>query len=147
MKNELLEFCKYLSENNFIQKSVNHDDITNKFIKLQSEKFHGGLNDIAEIVAKILFLDVSDLKKRTRKREVVEARQISMWMMHHYTKLNLAAIGAYFENENGVSFDHSTVLHACKTVNDLRQSNRVFREKFEEIENAIKTKFESNAKD
>ena len=146
MKNELIDFCKYLSENNFIQKSVNHDDITNKFIKLQSEKLHG-LNDIAEIVAKILFLDASDLKKRTRKREVVEARQIAMWLMHHYTKLSLAAIGAYFENENGVSFDHATVLHACKTVNDLKETNRVFREKFEEIENLIKTKLKSNAKD
>lgn len=146
MKNELIEFCKYLSENNLIQKSVNHDDITNKFIKLHSEKLHG-LNDIAEIVAKSLFLDVSDLNKRTRKREVVEARQIAMCMMHRYTKLSLAGIGAYFENENGVSFDHATVLHACKTVNDLKETNRVFRERFEEIENLIKTKFESNAKD
>lgn len=145
MKKELMEFCKYLSENNLIQKSVNHDDITNKFIKLQSEKLHG-LNNIAEIVAKSLFLDVQDLKKRTRKREVVEARQIAMWLMHHYTKLSLAAIGAYFENKNGISFDHATVLHACRTVNNLRESNRVFREKFEEIETLIKTKFESNAK-
>lgn len=146
MKNELMEFCKYLLKNNLIQKSVNHDDITNKFIKLQSEKLHG-LNDIAEIVAKSLFLDVSDLKKRTRKREVVEARQITMWLMHHYTKLSLAAIAAYFENENGISFDHATVLHACRTVNDLKETNRIFRERFEEIENLIKTKFESNAKD
>jgi len=106
-----------------------------------------GLNDIAEIVAKSLFLDVLDLKKRTRKREVVEARQISMWLMHHYTKLSLAAIGAYFESENCLHFDHATVFHACRTVNNLKETNRAFRKKFEEIENLIKTKFESNAKD
>lgn len=145
MKNVLIEFCKYLSENNFIQKSVNHDDITNKFIKLQSEKFHG-LNDIAEIVAKSLFLDVSELKKRTRKREVVEARQIAMFFMHKYTKISLAGIGAYFKNENGLFYDHATVLHACRTVIDLAETNRAFREKFEEIEKLIKTKFEINEK-
>lgn len=136
MKRELTEFCTFLSDEKIIKKTVNHDDIISKFIKLHTDKVHN-LTGIADIVCGCVFLNIEDLRLRTRKREIVEARQIAMWMMHHYTKLSLAVIGAYFTKPDKTVFDHATVLHAIRTVNNLRESNKEFRDKFETVKLAV----------
>jgi len=68
---------------------------------------------------------------KTRKREIVIARQVSMYYMKENTRLSLAHIGAYFLR------DHATVLHACKTVNNLRDTDREFRSDMVRICNKI----------
>jgi chromosomal replication initiation ATPase DnaA len=54
-------------------------------------------------------------------------------MLRHYTTLSLKSIGEYFEDNNLNTFDHATVLFAVNTVNDLRETNREFRDRFERI--------------
>lgn len=139
MKAELSAFCDFLIDEKVVKDSINQEDIIEKFIKLHTDKVHN-LTEIADIVCGCVYLNIDDLKLRTRKREIVEARHIAMWMMHHYTKLSLAAIGAYFTKPDGTVFDHATVLYACRTVNNLRQSNKVFREKFDDIHEKVKAR-------
>lgn len=67
-------------------------------------------------------LTITQLKQRTRKREIVQVRQLGMWWLKNNSKLSLAAIGGIFGG-----FDHATVLHACKTVDNLRETNVEFR--------------------
>jgi chromosomal replication initiator protein len=52
-------------------------------------------------------------KKRTRA--IARPRQTAMWLAKELTPFSYPAIGDAFGNR-----DHTTVLHACRTINDLR---------------------------
>ncbi len=78
-------------------------------------------------------LGVSDFREKTRKREVVEARQIAMYFYKKRTRLSLAQIGMQLGNK-----DHATVLHACKTVKNLSESDKDFATKFEDVQEYLK---------
>lgn len=71
----------------------------------------------------------------TRKREVVEARQITMYVLKQRTNLSLAAIGAVCGNK-----DHSTVLHALKTVENLLITDKKFTANYEPLLNQFNLK-------
>jgi len=69
------------------------------------------------------------LEGRTRKREVVEARQIAMFFIKKKTHMSLKGIGLLFGGR-----DHSTVIHANQTVTDLIEYDKKFQQKVEMIE-------------
>jgi chromosomal replication initiator protein len=71
-------------------------------------------------------------KSKTRKREVVQARQISMYFSKKMTKSSLASIGAHCGGK-----DHATVLHACRTVNNLQETDKHFRKYLEDLEKKL----------
>jgi chromosomal replication initiator protein len=73
------------------------------------------------------------MQSKTRKREIVQARQVSMFFSKNMTKSSLASIGAQIGGK-----DHATVLHACKTVNNLIDTDKHFRHQISEIEKKIK---------
>lgn len=77
---------------------------------------------IANIVAAGLDISLSDMRSNTRKRPVVEARQIAMYLIRKHTDEIFSNIGKMFGGR-----DHSTVLYACRTVEDLRETNKVFK--------------------
>ena len=70
---------------------------------------------------------------KTRKREIVQARQIAMFFAKGLTKSSLATIGSQIGGK-----DHATVLHACKTVNNLIDTDKRFRCYIDEIEKKLK---------
>ncbi len=72
--------------------------------------------------------DFNDIK--TREREFIEPIYVAMTMAMDNTKLSLASIGGKFNGR-----DHSTVLHAHKTIDNLIDTDKVFRLKFQ---NALK---------
>jgi chromosomal replication initiator protein len=72
------------------------------------------------------------MKSKTRKREVVQARQIAMYFSKSLTKSSLANIGMHCGGK-----DHATVLHACRTVNNLMDTDKKFRSYIEELEKKI----------
>ena len=69
---------------------------------------------------------------KTRKREIVQARQIAMYLSRSMTKTSLASIGEALGGK-----DHATVLHACNTVNDLVDTDRNFRSYLHDIEKML----------
>lgn len=89
---------------------------------------------IEHAVCSVWQLTPSKLHERTRKRKIVEARQLVFWYMTRLTKLSLADIGFIY----GEGYDHATVLHAKKTVNNMRDTNQEFREKLEQVEAQMK---------
>ena len=90
------------------------------------------LENIERAVCKFYNIQGSDLRKKVRKREVVQPRQVSMNLSHYKTKHSLAAIGEYFGG-----FDHATVLHARNTVDNLLETNKIFKQEFEQIEQSL----------
>lgn len=97
------------------------------------------IDKIKEIVERLTKITPGSIDIKTRKRVIVEARQISMVMSKLLTKHSLAKIG----EEHGGK-DHATVIHAVKTVGSLYYSDRIFREKVNPIIEELKceTKFE-----
>ena len=69
---------------------------------------------------------------KTRKREIVQARQIAMYLSRNLTKTSLSSIGAQLGGK-----DHATVLHACNTVGDLMDTDRSFRGYVHDIERSL----------
>ncbi|MEL6413198.1 MAG: helix-turn-helix domain-containing protein, partial [Bacteroidota bacterium] len=70
---------------------------------------------------------------KSRKREVVLARQTAMYLSKKYTNHSLKSIGDYFGGR-----DHSTVIHALQTINDLLDTNPPFRRSLEDLQHKIK---------
>ncbi len=84
------------------------------------------IDEIAGRIAEIYGVPVETMKKKTRKREVVVARQVCMTILKMLTRHSLKAIGDYFGKR-----DHTTVIHSMQTVNALCRFNADFRDDFE----------------
>jgi chromosomal replication initiation ATPase DnaA len=73
----------------------------------------------------------TQIRYKTRKREIVVTRQLIMYFVHQFTKLSLAKNGAL------VGKNHATVLHAIKTITNLAETDKQFRAKLERIKDEI----------
>lgn len=87
---------------------------------------------IQEIVCDYFNLPHDAIQSKTRKREIVQARQIAMYMSRNLTKVSLASIGSQIGGK-----DHATVLHAYNTVCDLIDTNRTFKQYITDIEKIL----------
>jgi chromosomal replication initiator protein len=88
---------------------------------------------IQELVAGHFELPVEILQGKTRKRQVVIARQLSMYLAKQLTDQSLKAIGANFGGR-----DHSTVIYSCKTVQDLMETDAIFKDAVSDLQRKIK---------
>ncbi|MBR1792864.1 MAG: chromosomal replication initiator protein DnaA [Bacteroidales bacterium] len=121
------------------QSSLNRKQITLDLAKQMIDKFVKNserditIDYIQKIVCDYFSLPVDSIQSRTRKREIVQARQLAMYFAKKLTKSSLATIGMQCGNK-----DHATVLHACKTVANLAETDKTFRYYVEEIEKRFK---------
>jgi len=90
---------------------------------------------IQKTIAEYYHLKIEDLKAKTRKKEVVIARQLAMYFAKDYTNLSLKSIGYHFGGR-----DHSTVIHAVQTVNDMYDVDSRFRSSVDELKKKLKMK-------
>jgi len=90
---------------------------------------------IQKTVAEYFHLKTEDLKDKTRKKEVVIARQLAMYFSKEYTNHSLKSIGYHFGGR-----DHSTVIHAVQTVNDMYDVDNRFRSSVDELKKKLKMK-------
>lgn len=70
---------------------------------------------------------------KTRKKEIVGARQIEMYFSKIYTEESLKTIGKYLGGK-----DHATVLHSIGVVNNLYDTEKAYREDIDNIDKRIK---------
>jgi chromosomal replication initiator protein len=120
------------------QASLNKKAITLDLAKQMIDKFvkntarEVSIDYIQKVVCDYFDLPIEMLKSKTRKREVVQARQISMYFSKKMTKSSLASIGAHCGGK-----DHATVLHACRTVTNLSETDKQFRVYLEDLEKKL----------
>ena len=120
------------------QASLNKKSITLDLAKQMVDKFvkntarEVSIEYIQKVVCDYFDLPLEILKSKTRKREVVQARQISMYFSKKMTKSSLANIGAHCGGK-----DHATVLHACRTVMNLSETDKQFRAYLEDLEKKL----------
>jgi len=90
------------------------------------------IEHIIEVVCGYLALDPERFNSPERTREIAQARQIAMYLAKQHTKAPLAMIGAAIGGRN-----HATVLHSCKAVSNLLETDKAFRRQVEEIEKQV----------
>jgi chromosomal replication initiator protein len=106
-------------------------DMIDKLIK--NTKREISIDYIQKVVCNYFNIPVDHIQSKTRKREIVQARQVAMFFSKSMTKASLATIGTQIGGK-----DHATVLHACKTVNNLIETDKRFRIQIDEIEKKLK---------
>ena len=90
------------------------------------------LEQISSEVSKAYNVSNKQLIGKTRKMEVVQARHISMFLCREMTSCSLLSIGSYFGNR-----DHSTVIHACKVIEDKITNDSSFAKDIKNIKNQL----------
>jgi len=86
------------------------------------------IDNIQKMVCEYYDVPYEKLQQKTRKREIVQARQITMYLAKAFTKNSLKTIGEHFGGR-----DHTTVIHSCQTVKDLMDTDSVFKENVIEL--------------
>jgi chromosomal replication initiator protein len=120
------------------QSSFNKKEVTIELAKSVVEKFvknvkrEISIDYIQKIVSDYFQLDLETLQSKTRKRHVVQARQLAMFFAKKFTKASLANIGSQIGDR-----DHATVLHACKTVDNLVATDKQFKKFVDDINSKL----------
>ncbi len=122
-----------IAQSSLNKKAVNLElakQMIDKFVKNTAREV--SIDYIQKVVCDYFDLPIELLKSKTRKREIVQARQIAMFFAKKMTKSSLASIGAHCGGK-----DHATVLHACRTVNNLQETDKHFRKYLDDLEKKL----------
>ena len=93
------------------------------------------IDDILEKVCHHYGVTQQSVFSKSRKRDYVQVRQISMYLAQKHTKLSAARIGQLIGNR-----DHSTVIHSCNTIEKRLKIDKAFVAELSSIENSFKLK-------
>ena len=120
------------------QSSLNKKAITVELTQQIIERFvrntvkEVSVEYIINVVCDYFNLPIEQLSQKTRKHQVVQARQIAMYLSKKYSNASLSSIGKQCGNK-----DHATVHHACKTVSDRLETDKQFKVMLADIEKKI----------
>ncbi|GAA4319946.1 chromosomal replication initiator protein DnaA [Compostibacter hankyongensis] len=120
------------------QSSLNKKDIDldlarkvlKSFVKTSSKEIT--ISSIQKMVCDYFSVPYDKVLQKTRKREIVQARQITMFLAKQFTKNSLKTIGEHFGGR-----DHTTVIHSCQTVKDLMDTDNAFKESVSELQQKV----------
>ncbi|WP_418511884.1 chromosomal replication initiator protein DnaA [Corallibacter sp.] len=118
-----------IAQSSFNKKEITIDlakQVVEKFVK--NTKREVSIDYIQKVVSDYFQMDIDTLQSKTRKRHIVQARQLAMFFAKKFTKASLASIGSQIGKR-----DHATVLHACKTVDNLSATDKQFRKYVEDL--------------
>lgn len=93
------------------------------------------IDDIVETVCHHYNVTVTAVNSKSRKRDYVVARQVTMYLAQKYTKMPASRIGKLVGNR-----DHSTVIHSCTKVEERLKIDAGFSDELVSIENGLKVK-------
>ncbi len=149
---EVIEYLAYSIDTNvrelegvitnlIAQSTLNRKDIDLDLAKealsniVQDIDVEVNIDYIQKYVSNYFDVSIDNLKAKTRKREIVVARQVAMYLAKEFTNMSLKSIGYHFGNR-----DHSTVIHAITTVNDMMDTDAKFLSTMEDILKKVKMK-------
>ncbi|TQD39329.1 chromosomal replication initiator protein DnaA [Haloflavibacter putidus] len=104
--------------------------IVENYVKCTKKEI--SIDHIQKVVSDYFQMDVDTLQSKTRKRHIVQARQIAMFFAKKLTKASLASIGTQIGKR-----DHATVLHACKTVKNLTTTDKEFKRFVDDLDKKL----------
>lgn len=109
------------------------------FASERLDKGRDGFTDgatIIRLVVKHTGVTRAELASDRRRASLVRVRQIACWLMRHHTKLSFPQIGERLGGR-----DHTTVLHAVRKIDDLRERDPAIKQLTDELSEIIKAEF------
>ena len=100
-------------------------------IKEQQENIT--MEDIIKVVSEELNIKPSEIKSKSRSRQIVNARRIVMYLARNLTPNSMPALAQYFGMK-----DHTSVSHAMKKINEIMEKDENFKVQIEELTHKIK---------
>lgn len=112
-------------------------DLVERVVKraIKTDNIPLTIDDILEHVCRHYGVTPNDVKGKSRKREVVVPRQLSMYLAKKYTNMPVSRIGKLIGSR-----DHSTVLHSIEQIEETINSNKSFAKEVKEIEHSLDIK-------
>jgi chromosomal replication initiator protein len=105
-------------------------EVLNQFVSQLNKELT--VANISALVSEHFSVSLEKIQGKTRKREVVMARQLSMYLAKNYTTQPLKEIGKNFGGR-----DHSTVIYSIKAVQDLMDTDHLFKDTVAELEKKV----------
>jgi chromosomal replication initiator protein len=103
--------------------------------QLEEEEKNISIDDIVKHVSKEQNVKIADIKSKKRKKDIVKARRIAIYLARNLTPNSMPQIAVYFGMR-----DHTTVSHAMKKIKELIKEDEDFALLLEELSNKIKSK-------
>ena len=91
------------------------------------------LDKIVEEVSNIYNISQEDIYGKSRKAEIVQARQLSIYLAQLHTQLSVSKIGLLIGNKN-----HATVLHSIKAIKNRLKTDKALKEQIDELSDILK---------
>ncbi|MBQ1173721.1 MAG: chromosomal replication initiator protein DnaA [Alistipes sp.] len=108
-------------------------DILKVYVKLTQREIT--IDHIVKVVCEYYDIELDTFNSTKRTRDVAQARQVAMFLAKQHTKAPLTVIGSSIGGRN-----HATVLHSCKAVADMMDTDKTFKAQIEEIEKIVLNK-------
>lgn len=105
-------------------------DILKVYVKLTQREIT--IDHIVKVVCEYYNIELDTFNSQKRTRDVAQARQVAMYLSKQHTKAPLTVIGSSIGGRN-----HATVLHSCKAVADMMDTDKQFKLQIEEIERIV----------
>jgi len=115
-----------------------HQNITLEFAKnvlkeqLLEKRSHISIENIMQIISKELNVKPSEIRSKSRSRNIVNARRIAIFLARELTSNSMPKLAQYFGMK-----DHTAISHTMKKIQTLRKEDESFRLKIEELNNKI----------
>ncbi|GHT28037.1 chromosomal replication initiator protein DnaA [Bacteroidia bacterium] len=104
--------------------------VVNKTVKAKKKQIT--VDKIQNVVSTYFNIELKEIHSKSRKREIVQARQVTMFLSKKYTDYSYSHIGSLVGQR-----DHATVLHACKAIQNSLDVDRSFRTAMNDIETRL----------
>jgi chromosomal replication initiator protein len=123
-----------LAQSTLIKKEITIDLVSEMLDKLVlTTKRDISIDEIKKTVCEFFELSHDKLLSNTKKREIAQARQIAMYLSKNHTKYSAVQIGTQIGGK-----DHTTVLYACKVVQNLIDTDKSFRKTMQNLEKKLR---------
>ena len=130
-----LEGCliKLLANSSLNSKEINFDLVKQTVREVSTNKHVNiSIDYITKIVCEYYSVDENKVREKNRRKEVVLARQVAMFLSKQLTKSSLKTIGLHFGGR-----DHSTVIHAQSTIEDMIKQDTHLADVISSLKNKI----------
>lgn len=120
---------RVIANSRFTGEEISNDQVRESLrdlIAIQDRQI--GIDNIQKTVADYYKIRLADLQSKTRTRSIARPRQVAMALAKEMTNHSLPEIGNGFGGR-----DHTTVLHACRKIEELRESNTSIREDYNNL--------------
>ena len=103
-----------------------------RYLAQRNRQQQPSLHEIALATARHFSLRLADLRSPVRRRALVTARGVAVYLARHFSGVSLQEIGRYFGGR-----DHTTIMHSCRKIEEILKSDPTIHAAIEQVRKAL----------